>query len=169
MRQGFWFGLLVGFIWIWLVLWVDLGDTAVLGNIRVQDNDTYHVFAWVLFGSGLLAMMVGGIRGSIVRRSFWTGMVIALWSGVFGGIIAVFTTLILHFSAMDLLSFAGSVVDTVSRHRELTPRQVVIHDAWVFSLRYFAVSVGGSIPSGAFGAWFGKFLRPMSHGAAHVK
>jgi hypothetical protein len=160
LRQGLWFGLLVGFIWIWLVLWIALSDTYLLGNIRFQDHDTYEVFAWVLYGSGGLVLSVGGIRGSIVKRTMRAALAIGLWQGIFTGLVLFASTVILHFGALGLLSHGGAVMAEARLNPHLTARGLVIRNGFVYGLYYLLISVVTSVPSAAVGGWFGILLRP---------
>ena len=57
------FGLLIGVMWMGGVIFGNLGDTTVLGNIRTFHFNTYRVVGWAFIGGALTLTAGAGFFG----------------------------------------------------------------------------------------------------------
>jgi hypothetical protein len=110
------FGLLIGSMWVVQILFGNLGDTSVLGNLRTFHFHAYHVVGWSLIWGALAFTLLSGFYTAYRTGNVRSALRVAVWSGLIGGAIALVTGMgmtALFFNALshspsDLAEFARS-------------------------------------------------------------
>jgi hypothetical protein len=110
------FGLLIGAMWMVQILFGNLGDTSVFGNVRTFHFHTYRVIGWSFIWCALALILLSGFYTAYRTGNVRTALRVAVWSGLIGGAIALVTGMgmtALFFGALshspsDLAEFARS-------------------------------------------------------------
>ncbi|HTF70058.1 MAG TPA: hypothetical protein VK638_46010 [Edaphobacter sp.] len=110
------FGLLIGTMWMGEVLFGNLGDTAVLGNVRTLHFHAYRAIGWSFICGALAFTALSGFYGAYRTGDFSVALQVAIWSGLISGTITLATLMVmttvfldaLRQSPSDLAEFAKS-------------------------------------------------------------
>jgi hypothetical protein len=161
-RLSLTFGLLIGAMWAGEVIFGNLGETAMLGNVRTLHFATYRLVGWAFIGSALVLTAVAGFVGAYRTGRVREGLTVGAWSGLISGAItfvAVMAVFILFRNALllapsNVKEFAGS-----TRAMLLDALAAGLNHMWIGPL--LGVTLGGV--AAVAGNWFHN--PPVARGA----
>ncbi|HEY1948207.1 MAG TPA: hypothetical protein VGG97_14445 [Bryobacteraceae bacterium] len=105
------FGFLIGAMWMGEVLFGNLGDTALLGNVRTFHFHAYRAIGWSFVCGALAFTALGGFYSAYRTGDFLVALQVAIWSGLISGAITLTTLLAMTAFFLDALQRLESSLD----------------------------------------------------------
>jgi hypothetical protein len=110
------FGVLIGLMWMGEVVFGNLGDTVILGNLRTFHFHAYRVIGWSFVSGALALTVLAGLVGAYRIGGIQAGLSVGVWSGLISGAITLVTILLvtvlfrnsLLMAPSNIAEFAGS-------------------------------------------------------------
>jgi len=149
-------------MWRAEVLFGNLGDTSVLGNVRTFHFHAYRIVGWSFIWGALAFTTLSGFYTAYRTGNLGAAVRVAVWSGFISGAIALvslvgMTTLFLDalsHSPSDLAEFATSGDQSFSHYFYLEALAGGLNHLWIGPL------LGAVL--GSFGAAAGRTFRPKN-------
>jgi hypothetical protein len=102
------FGVLIGLMWMGEVVFGNLGDTVILGNVRTFHFHAYRVIGWSFISGALALTVIAGLVGAYRIGGIRAGLSVGVWSGLMSGAITLVTILVVTVLFRDSLLMAPS-------------------------------------------------------------
>jgi hypothetical protein len=159
------FGLLIGLMWMLEILFGNLGDTSVLGNVRTFHFHAYRIVGWTLIWGALAFTMLSGLYTAYRTGNTLTARKVAVWSGLISGAMALVTMLAMTTLFLDALRQSPSDLAEFARGHEQSFSQFIYLEALAGGLNHLWIgpllgAVLGSVGAAAGKRFRGKPLNP---------
>jgi hypothetical protein len=146
-RLSLLFGFLIGAMWMGEVLFGNLGDTALLGNVRTFHFHAYRAIGWSFVCGALAFTALGGFYSAYRTGDFLAALQVAIWSGLISGAITLTTLLAMTAFFLDALQQSPSDLAEFARSGEK------------FFALFISRRAGGRLESSLDRTWVGHYLR----------
>jgi hypothetical protein len=83
------FGLLIGAMWMGEVLFGNLGDTSVLGNVQTLHFHAYRLVVWSFVCGALVFTALSGFYTAYLTGNVLAALRVGIWSGLISGAITI--------------------------------------------------------------------------------
>jgi len=150
------FGLLIGVMWMGEVIFGNLGDTTVLGNVRTFHFNTYRIVGWAFIGGALALTAVAGFLGAYRSGRAREGVLVGTWSGLISGAITLATIMAITVLFRDSLLLAPSNVKEFAGSA-----QAMFWDAFGAGVNHMWIGPLIGVTIGGVGAAAGKWLHKV--------
>jgi hypothetical protein len=154
------FGLLIGAMWMGEVIFGNLGETPVLGNIRTLHVTNYHLVVWTFIDSAFALTAVAGFIGAYRTGCIRTGLVVGAWSGLISGAITLTTGMAVFILFRDALLLAPSNIKEFAGST-----QAMLLDALAAGLNHMWIGPLLGVTLGGVAAVAGRWLSYLTRGA----
>jgi hypothetical protein len=155
------FGLLIGAMWMGQVLFGNLGDTPVLGNVRTLHFYEYSVVGWSFIYGALAFTTLSGFYSAYLTGKMVVALRVAVWSGLISGAITLATGMGMTILFLDAFRQSPSDLAEFARSGDQSFSHLLITDALGSGLNHLWIGVGLGLILGSLGAIAGKpFYRP---------
>jgi hypothetical protein len=150
------FGLLIGAMWMGEVLFGNLGDTSVLGNVRTLHFHAYRVVGWSFVCGALAFTALGGFYTAYLTGSVSAALRVAIWSGLISGAITLATLMGMTAFFLDALRQSPSDLAEFARSGDKSLSHFLYLDALAGGLNHLWIGPALGIILGSIGATAGK-------------
>jgi hypothetical protein len=165
-RYSLVFGLMIGLMWMGEILYGNLGDTPILGNVRTLPE--YRVVGWLFTGGALLFTMLSGIYAAHRTGDYGTALRVAVWSGLISGAIALVTLVGMTAIFLDALRHSPSDLAEFAKSGDPSFSHFLYMDALAGGVNHLWIGPALGLVLGSLGAVIGRALHPRTVDARSV-
>jgi hypothetical protein len=158
-RLSLLFGILIGMMWMAELLFGNLGDTSILGNVRTFHFHAYRIIGWSFIWGALAFTALSGFYTAYRTGNAGAAVRVAIWSGLIGGAIALVTLVGMTALFLDSLSRSPSDLAEFATSGDQSFSYYLFLEALAGGLNHLWIGPALGIVLGSLGAAAGRTLR----------
>jgi hypothetical protein len=157
-RLAIFFGLLVGAMWAGEILAGNLGDTALLGQLRTVNNPLYLTIGRSFIGLAVALSVVAGLAAAWRTGRLRVGLFVGLWSGLISGLVTVLVALTMTYVFIEPLQTASSNLQEFHASGATNMAVFLVQDIIGASAAHLLIGLGLGLVAGTVGGVIGAAL-----------
>jgi hypothetical protein len=155
-RLSLFFGIAIGTMWMGEVVFGNLGDTSVLGNLRTVHVHAYRVIGWSFIFGALAFTMLAGFYTAYRTGNARAAIQVAIWSGLISGAITSITLMGITAIFLDALRQSPSNLAEFVKSGDQSISHFLYMDALEGGLNHLWIGAGLGAILGSVGAFVGR-------------
>jgi hypothetical protein len=154
------FGLVIGMMWMAEILFGNLGDTSILGNLRTFHFHAYRIVGWSFIWGALVFTALSGFYTAYRTGNAGAAIRVAVWSGLISGAIALVTLVGMTAIFLNALSHSPSDLAEFATSGDQSFSHYIFFEALAGGLNHLWIGPMLGVILGSLGAAAGRKFHP---------